>query len=551
MNNSFRDKFNGGYGPAQTNGRIARDGARALLDWRVYWYTAKRRKWFLIVPTILFGLGAFYHSLSLTPVYESFTTILVSGGKLMTREVRSVVPGVTAASDITAAKNYVMSSQCIAELINTLELRPKPGLPAIAKNLSARLPDMTEAEVAKMLFIDQVREEIQVEARGRDIIRITAKHEVPQKAYLLAKTLGDVFIDEFQKRQLGGVRGIREFSEEQLSIFEIKLKESEETLRKFKQGVLREQVESDTSKTFASLRRLREDVVSMQVSMTDKKKRLKFLAARLSPGLRQTAVLETEKIPKLKDDLYAKVTDLVRVLSNFDWRSPQILALNDEVNAARENIRQEINSSVEIVFAEQNEIARGVAIEHYLTKLDYDILVFEKKALEDLISNIEKNLTRGPTHDLTLANLQREVDLNRKLYVSFFQQSQGTQIEEQIQRRDAKFRLQTIELPQKPLYPVNKGFKTTLILFCIPLVGLALGGGMVYGLDYVDRSVKDVDEVEMEFNLPVWGVIPEIDNEPKPTWQRTAWLSLLIFMATAVAAAILYLVHRGGITLMI
>ncbi len=551
MKNLAISKADRGYGGIYSNGAYPANGALGFFDWRIYWYTAKRRKWFLIVPTILFGLGAFYYSLTLQPLYESSTTILVSGGKLLTREVRSVVPGVTAATDVTAAKNYVMSAQCISELIRTLELQPKPGLAERAANLSVRLPDMTTSEIAQMLFIEEVRENIEVETRGRDIIRISAAHAHPQKAYLLAKTLGDVFVDEFQKLQLGGVRGIREFSEEQLAIFDTKLEESEEKLRKFKQGVLREQVESDTSKTFESLRRLREDVVSMQVSMTDKKKRLDFLATRLSPELRNTTALETQDIPQLKVELYAKVSDLVGVLTNFNWRSPQILALNDEINRARERIREGVQASVQVAYADQNDASRALAVEHYLTKLDFEVLQFEKKALVDLISAIEKNLTRGPTHDMILDNLQREVDINRKLYLNFFQQSQGTQIEEQIQRRDAEFRLQTIELAQKPLYPVNKSLKTTLFLLCIPLLGLAVGGGVVYGLDYMDRSVNDVDAAEREFDIPVWGVIPEIDLEPRPTWQRTAWLSLLVLLVTVLAAAILYLVQRGDVLLMI
>ncbi len=532
-------------------GRYPGDNGRAILDWRIYWYLAKRRKWFLIIPAILFGLGAFYYNLTLTPTYDSFTTILVSGGKLMTREVSRVVPGVTAASDITAAKNYVLSAQCIAELINTLGLLPKKGIEKQAADLSLRLPDMTSKEISDMLFIEQVRKDVSVETRGRDIIKISATHQNPQKAFLLAKTLGQVFIDEFQKRQLGGVRGIREFSEEQLAIFEEKLAESEEELKRFKQGVLREQVESDTAKTFESLRRLREDVVSIDVSITDKKKRLSFLSSKLSPNLRDWRAVETSQIPGLKQGLFARVTNMIEVLTNFHWRSPQIMALNDDVNLFRSRIRDTVEESVATTYSEQNDATRALLAEHYMTNLDYEILSFQKKALRDLIGDIEENLTRGPSHEMILHNLQRGVDLNRKLYLSFFQQSQGTQIEEQIQRRDAQFKLQTIEAAQKPLYPVNKGLKTTLLVLCLPLVGLALGGGVVYGMDYIDRSVKDVDEVEREYDLPVWGVIPEIDNEPGPTWQRTIWVGLLVAIATAVAAAILYLVKRGEIDLMI
>ncbi len=362
---------------------------KAVFDLRTYWYMAKRRKWLLIFPTILFGLGAYYYSLSVVPVYQSSTTILVSGGKLLTRAVRSVVPGVKADVDITAVKNYILSQRCIRELINTLQLRKTPGLKAQALSLSAELLDMSVEEIENELFIGQTRENIKVVTQGRHIIQISAEQMDPHIAYLMTKTLAAVFFDEFRKRQLSGVRGIREFSEEQLEIFREKLRDSEEKLKQYKQGVLRAQVMSDTSATQATLRRLRADVVSLELAMRDKQKRFDFLGSELSSRSIAANQFQNAEITLSKRNLMSKVGDLVKVLSNFDWKSPQIISLNDEINQFRDIIRHTFENVANSTYSGYDDASRVLLVEKNMTYLDYDILNYEKDALKKLIANIE------------------------------------------------------------------------------------------------------------------------------------------------------------------
>lgn len=523
--------------------KINQTNTNQIYDWRFYYYLAKRKKWFLIIPVILLGLVAFYMYLSTSPIYESSTTILVSGGKLLTTSVRRVVPGISAKEDITAVKNYILSSECIAGLINTLGLVKPPGIKAQAENLRAQLPDMSLKEIEDMLFINSIRNHIKVESRGDNIIKIVVQNRDPHKAYIMTKTLAQVFIDEFQKRQLGGVRGIREFSEEQLAIFKQKLEESEERLKRYKQGFLKAQVMSDTAKTQESLRRLKADVISLDVSINDKQKTIEYLKSRLQAGVKVDQLL-TENISQLRNELYNKIEELAKLLGSFDWKSPQVISVNEEINNLRDEIRTKVTNSVNSIFSEKDESSRLLIIEWFMTSLDMDILKREKLALNRIIESIQENLTQAPSHEMILANLQREVEYNRQLYLSFLKQSQGTQIEEQIQRKDVQFKLQIIELPQKPLYPVNKGFKQTLMLALLPLLGLGIGGGLIYTVDYLDQSVTKVEDIENEFNLPIWGIIPEIEEKTDEKWRHWVWQLLILVVVTGILAALIFIIKK-------
>jgi uncharacterized protein involved in exopolysaccharide biosynthesis len=487
--------------------------------------------------------------LAIVPKYESSTTILVSGGKLMTGSVRSMIPGVTAQEEISAIKKYILSGQCIIGLINSLELKMTGEIKKQAIDLSSRLPEMQVNEIETMLFIEKVRKEIKVENQGRDIINLSAVHENPQKAYLMTKNLAQIFQEEFQKRQVGGIRGVREFSEEQLAIFRQKMDESEELLRRFKEGLLTNEIDTESDNN--TVERMKSDITSMEVSMGDKQARMQVLANSLSDYGFGPDRIETRGSILLVRKMYQKVDELIAVLSQFTWSDPQVIELNDDINDFRDKIRVEIDDYINAVYSEKNQIARSLLVEWNMTDLDEKILNYERKGLVAKLTERNRNLTQLPTRELTLHKLEREVEQNREMYLKFLKQSQGTQIEEQIQRRDAEFKLQVIEQAQKPLYPINAGIKLKLMLLTLPFAGLALGGGLIIGLNMLDHSVKDVDDFEKVFGIKVWGIIPEIDDQKASPWVSFMVTTLIVVLLSGIGAALIYVFNKGGINALV
>ncbi|MFQ5754114.1 MAG: GumC family protein [bacterium] len=516
----------------------------AGLDWRNFWQILKRRKWYVIIPTILFGLGGFYKALSIIPIYDSSTTILVSGGKLITGSVRDVIPGVSISEEIAAVRRFVTSGECITQLINTLGLKKEPELHQRAVKLGAQLPDMTTKEIENMLFIEQVRNYIKVQTRGRDIVQISASHRNPHTAYILAKTLAQVFIDESQKRQLGGIRGVRDFSEEQLAIYEEKLRESEERLKLYQQGILKSQIDNSGAGR-QTLERLKSDVAAMEVSIQDKQERLGFLKSKLVVRNFDPKRIMNSKISGLQKGLFSKIDDMMRMLNKFTWKDPQVIAYNRDMNEYRNRIRGEIENHVSAVYTEGDQGFRNMIVEWNMSSLDLDILTYEKNALSDLIRTLEKHMTRKPTHQMILNNLQQEVQQNRQLYLRFLEQSRGTQIEEQIQRKDAEFKLQIIDLAKKPLYP--KGSSRLRLLGLTLLFGLGFGIAIIYAFEYMDQSYKNIDDVEKDLNLTVWGVVPNLQEFTASVWRRDGMMFLLVIFGTAIAATLIFIMKKGNL----
>jgi hypothetical protein len=92
------------------------------------------------------------------------------------------------------------------------------------------------------------------------------------------------------------------------------------------------------------------------------------------------------------------------------------------------------------------------------------------------------------------------------------EQSQGIQIEEAIQHAYASNRFQILEPPVKPIEPNN----LSLIVLGVGILFFAssAGIGIVYVREYLDRSIRTVEEAESYFNVQVIGVIPHLNDEP-------------------------------------
>ena len=65
--------------------------------------------------------------------------------------------------------------------------------------------------------------------------------------------------------------------------------------------------------------------------------------------------------------------------------------------------------------------------------------------------------------------------------------------------------IEAVELPEKPISPnkvMNIGFAF--------LLGLMIGVGLVFLLELLDNTFKNKDEVEIELEIPVIGLIPKV-----------------------------------------
>ena len=67
--------------------------------------------------------------------------------------------------------------------------------------------------------------------------------------------------------------------------------------------------------------------------------------------------------------------------------------------------------------------------------------------------------------------------------------------------------IESVEIPENPVAP-NKVMNVAIAF----MLGLMVSVGLVFLMEYMDNTYKTKEQLERELNIPVIGIIPELDN---------------------------------------
>ena len=133
-------------------------------------------------------------------------------------------------------------------------------------------------------------------------------------------------------------------------------------------------------------------------------------------------------------------------------------------------------------------------------------LVARSNALEQIVTRYNKKLEKLPEKSLRLARLSRNKLVDEKLYYMLKEKFEESRIS--MAGKIGKIRI--IDRAQEPGAPIEPKVQRSLLLGL--LFGIGSGILLVIFLDFLDKSVRSVEDIE-NLKLPVLGAIPHIEAE--------------------------------------
>ena len=475
-------------------------------NWQIFW----RRKLFFIISFILSFIIGLVYCVITKPVYQSSTVVRVSHSQLISGAIQRLVPGITARERNTNLNRLITSHAYLKRLSATLNLINDPKMRARAEVNKALYPDLTIDEITELLWIKRLKQLFTIRQLGTDFIQINALGNTPEMVFNFARALTQIFIDESLRREVGGIRGALEFSSEQLAIYKKKLEESEEQLKRYKEGIVRDDFENN-SIVSANLDQVNSKLAATDFELREAKDRLHFLKSQLNELNIYYKAPNNKSLNRLKAQLLEAILQLSKLMLKYSWQDVKILKINSQIENLRINIRKEIEAELKSKYRISNGSNLNIIVQQEITSMDVDFLERKKKALSNLINIYKSSISKGPSQEMTLSRLQRQVEANREIYQALLQQTRGSEIEEALQRTAAEFKFKIIEPAIKPLAPIKPN-RNKIMMMAI-LVGSIVGFALIFILEYMDYSFKNIEDVEKYLNLPVLGTIPKIDKQ--------------------------------------
>ncbi|HHY46388.1 MAG TPA: hypothetical protein GX506_03715 [Firmicutes bacterium] len=444
-------------------------------------------KWAILVLLVSSSLTAFIVSSRITPVYQASASAMVKA------DVASAgFPFLEGAPGLAnnAAQNYV-------EL-----LKSRTMLELAISRLGWDVPVESEE-------FQKLREGISVQlVSGTNTLRVSADSTDPVKAALLANTMIDVLIEQSQRSNQESFRSAREFIEKQLKISEGQLKRAEQALLDYKTS---QRVVAPTEETKAQI----EKIVSLETALAETQVALEEAVAnrdQIQKALRSQdpTLMTSETIVgnPLVEQYKARLADLEASLAGarekYTDKHPYVLSLNAEIREIKDRLSQEVERVVSAQTKALNPIHQELVSQ--LIKAQAQIMGMEAKreALRALIAESEAAFAAIPEKELNLTRLMREQRVAEEIYVMLLTKYEETKITEAMKLADIQ-PLDRAIVPRDPIKP-RKLLNVAIAAF----LGLFVGIGLAFIMEFMDISFKSQDEVERVLGLPVLGFIPSM-----------------------------------------
>jgi len=504
-------------------------GSQGGLDPKYLVSLILKYKWLILLFVIMGGTGAWFYSDTLTPIYKSSGTMIISAGSSGDDELSRIISQTTGVGTSSTIANeiQVLKSREFARKIAESLIEEEPGdhraFPVLWNvDEEGNISRVSEAAVA-----GRVRSRLSVNRLERDseIVEISFQSPSPQETSHISNRAMEVYVESSTQQNRSAAESTAEFLENEKREIERRLQQSEQRLEEFMDntGIVRMDEQASAIVTRQTtvemeLQQVNLELESVNQAIQNHEERMESL----KPGLsEQFSEAVGPRIRNSQEQLARYEGERTLILTrnpnvrDREQTPPRLKFLDEEIERVKNEIRdlsaQLFTEDEEYTGMDSEERAQMVAtIQTRLTELNIqqNQLQSRSEALGQRVQEIEQDLNALPDGMMQLARLQRDVALNEELFVNVSQQYAEMSVLRQSQFGFGRI-VDTALAPRTPISPNKK---------ILLLVGIMLGGvlsaGIIFVREFMDNSVNNLDMLRTSY-LPLLAAVPVFDKVSK------------------------------------
>jgi capsular exopolysaccharide synthesis family protein len=464
-----------------------------LLD---YWRVLVKRRWVVytslavVVSTVAIG------SLLMQPVYTATARLQIESSApnvLPFQEVLSSVPDQR--NDFYQTQYGLIQSRRVArEVIDSLRLERHPEFQIRSRPRPA--PGLSSEQALEARRIDLLLERLKVTpVRNSRLVDVSFSAHDRALAARVANRMAETYIAFNSEAKYNTSERATASIAHQIANLQEEIDATEQELQAYarRHGII--PLSQNENITVKKLNDLNGSYTRAQAARIEAEAR--FAALRMAGPEKVAEVRDS----KLVQDLTAKLADLTRrhaqLSEKFRPEWPEMVRLQREIDETRERIageRQALYSQV-----------LGAAESAYRASRNEE--AFLRGALEEAKDQSQEQSLK----EIQYNNLKAEV-ANRRATLEALLKRQSETASSAGVNEQAAGNIRVVDVAETPGKPSSPNIPVNLALGV--LVGLTLGVGLAFFLDYVDKSIKGADEMEQATGVPVLGVVPALRQAP-------------------------------------
>lgn len=426
-----------------------------------------RRKWIFVSLFILCLIGGVIYVIFAPRAYMSSSLIYIQREDILNPLLDRMAVSSQFNEQIRTIRERMLSWPRLAGLTDSLKMTANVKTP-----------------LAFEKYLISLRSKIEVTMYNQELVRISYEDKDPFLAKQVVEYLTNSFIDDtMQVKSDEAVKAI-DFIRSQLEVYRNRLESSERDLGEMKVKAEVDRIESQKHLIEEQLSKQEKIVISeVKKEQNPVIKQLNERIGDLEKQLSKLLIDSTENHPLVKE----LRKELARTKEKLAVEMDKSQTINVEEKSATNPIYAELEQQLKILELRRN------------TLLQKQAEIKEKSSKYKL----------GPISEAELSAMDRDAQVNETLYSTLLSKLETARISQQLENVDKDAKFKVIDPARMPLKPSKPDIFKSIMMSIF--MGLGLGVFGMYAAEYMDHSIRNVEDAKAFFDKPLMGAISRIE----------------------------------------
>ncbi len=459
---------------------------------RDYWLMLLKHRWLIVVCMACSLAAAAAVSLLTVPLYQATAVLNVERDHANVADVGNTLQTNYDAEFIPTQTRLMTSREVAERAVKRLNLLENPEFGGRRTRMPWNRNGIVTPAISRVA--GELQRYIEVRPiRGTNLVELAYTAHSPQMAADVANALCDAYIDWNLESKFEVVGQASRFLTTQVEQLKNEIDQKEAQLQTY--GRSKDIISADpqTNATLQNLESLNKEYADAVADRVAKEAKFHEVQTARPDTIADT--LSNGVVAGLRADISRLEREYADKLTLYRPEWPGMIQLKSQIDKTRQNLTT--------VTAETVAKVRDVARSEYLTALR------REESLKSVLQGQKSEAMNLKSNEIEYTNLRVEVDTKRALLDTLLKRQAETELTSRLRGE----RLSNIRVVDRALPPETRfkpSYKANGMLGI--LFGAALGLGLAFLFEYLDRSIRNADQVESFLRLPALGVIPSSRN---------------------------------------
>lgn len=456
-----------------------------------YWRILLKRKWIVIVTTLVVLIVTALLSMRMVPVYEAITWVMISPPTSSPLDSKNTTPSPVYFQDLQEYVNTqvkILQSGSTAELVvQRLHLDTRPEFAGNARTQNSggiAVSESTAEDNARQIqLIHKLQGNLKVQpVPDTSIVEIRYSDPNPSLSAEIANSTTATFIEQNMSAQYTSTTQAAEWLSKQLADLEIKMESSQAKLLRYQEERNIVGTDDKQNLTTEKLDAISKELIAAQADRIQKESLYQTTTTSSPETL--GSVLQDPVLSDIRQQQMQLQAQYALLSTQFGLGYPKVLEIKNQLAQIDQSYREQVQNTVKRI------------------KNDYDAAATRERMLQTALDE-QTGIAEKLSHNaIEYSVLKQEADSNRQLYDGLSQKLKEASLAAGLTSNN----IHVVDRARVPQHPVSPNIPR-MLEFAL-LIGLVGGAALALGLEAVDTTVRTPEHTEDVSGLPTLSVIP-------------------------------------------